>query len=155
MADWAATKRLNARVVLAEGLTLQGELHLQPRVAYHDGPELPVEMLNRPERFFVLSLAKGGVVFVSKTQVALVAYSAAAAAPPLDRERSTACRTLKFEVMIVGGVEYKGQVQTELPPDHSRPLDYLNAPEDFFTLVTDKNTLCLNRRHVRAVRPLS
>ena len=41
MTDWAATNRIAARVTLAEGLVIQGEVHLQPRVAWRDGPETP------------------------------------------------------------------------------------------------------------------
>jgi len=44
---------------------------------------------------------------------------------------------------------------SELPPTRSRALDFLNAPERFFQLLTDEGTLCLNRRFVRATRPLS
>jgi hypothetical protein len=74
MTDWAATTRLPARVTLAEGLVIQGDVHLQPRVAWRDGPETPLELLNRPETFFVMSLPGGDVVFVSKDQVCALVY---------------------------------------------------------------------------------
>jgi hypothetical protein len=153
MTDWASTNRLPARVTLAEGLLIQGEVHLQPRVAWRDGPETPLELLNRGEAFFVMSLPKGEVVFVSKEQVAVLAYPNVA--PFDDPERKQAARTISLEIMMVGGGEHRGIAVSELPPTRARALDFLNAPERFFQLVTDTGTLCINRRFVRAVRPLS
>ena len=57
--------------------------------------------------------------------------------------------------MMIGGVEHRGVAISELPPTRARALDFLNAPERFFPLRTDDGTVCLNRRFVRAVRPLS
>ena len=152
MTDWAATHRIPARVILAEGMVIQGDAHLQPRVAWRDGPETPVEMLNRPDDFFVMSLSNADVVFVAKAQVAVLASSSGLAAPDPDRE--TAARHIPLEVMMVGGAEYRGMVVSELPPTRARALDFLNASDPFFELVTEDGHLCLNRRFIRAARPL-
>lgn len=153
MNDWASTQRLPARVILAEGLVIQGEVHLQPRVAWRDGPETPIEMLNRADPFFVLNLPQGDVVFVAKSQVATFAFVPAPAEE--DPDRQTAARMIPLEIMMVGGVEHRGIAVSELPPTRSRALDFLNAPEQFFLLITDEGSLCLNRAFVRAARPLS
>lgn len=153
MTDWAATTRLPVRVTLAEGLVIQGEAHLQPRVAWRDGPETPVEMLNRDDAFFPVSLPHGEIVFVAKDQVAAVGY--AEVQPEDESDRKTAARTIPLEVMMVGGVEHRGVAVSELPPTRARALDFLNDPARFFPLRTGNGTLCLNRRFVRAVRPLS
>jgi hypothetical protein len=153
MTDWASTNRLPTRVTLAEGLVIQGDVHLQPRVAWHDGPETPLELLNRGEAFFPMTLSHGEVVFVAKEQVAVLAYTEVATFD--DPERKVAARTLPIEVMMVGGAEHRGIVVSELPPTKARALDFLNAPERFFQLLTDEGTRCLNRRFVRAARPLS
>ena len=71
MTDWASTNRQTARVTLAEGLVIHGDVPLQPRVAWRDGPETPVELLNRIEAFFPLSLPHGEVVFVADAQRAV------------------------------------------------------------------------------------
>ena len=153
MTDWASTCRIAARVTLAEGLVIQGEVHLQPRVAWRDGPETPVEMLNRPDAFFPMALPHAEIVFVAKEQVAALFYGEAVA--PDDPERATVARMIPLEVMMVGGVELRGIAASELPPPRARALDFLNAPERFFTLHTNDGTVCLNRRFVRAVRPLA
>jgi hypothetical protein len=140
-------------VTLAEGLVINGEVHLQPRVAWRDGPETPLELLNRGETFFPVSLPHGDVVFVAKEQVAMLSYGEVTTLD--DPERENAARHIPLEVMMVGGTEHRGVVVSELPPARSRALDFLNAPERFFQLLTDAGTLCLNRRFVRAARPLS
>jgi hypothetical protein len=153
MTDWASTNRLTARVTLAEGLVIQGDVHLQPRVAWRDGPETPLELLNRGEAFFPMSLPHGEVVFVAKEQVAAMAYAAVVTFD--DPERKTAARMIPIEVMMVGGAEHRGIAVSELPPTKARALDFLNVADRFFELLTDEGTLCLNRRFVRAARPLS
>ncbi|HEY7681150.1 MAG TPA: hypothetical protein VH879_00790 [Gemmatimonadales bacterium] len=152
MTDWASTNRLRVRVTLVEGLVIQGDVHLQPRVAWRDGPETPLELLNRGETFFPMSLPQGDVVFVAKDQVAMMAYEDVGSSD--DPERHNAARLLPLEVMMVGGTEHRGVAVSELPPTRARALDFLNAAERFFQLLTDDGTLCLNRRHVRAARPL-
>lgn len=149
--DWAATTRLSARVTLAEGMVIQGELHLQPRVAWRDGPETPLELLNREENFFVMSLPTGEVVFVSKAQVASLLYREGSL--PGEPERETVARHIPLEVMMIAGAEFRGEAVSELPPARSRALDFLNASKQFFAIHNNEGTCCLNRRFVRAVRP--
>jgi hypothetical protein len=60
MSDWGVTSRVSARVALADGALLEGDLHLATRPAYPPGPETPIEMLNRDDPFFALSLAEAG-----------------------------------------------------------------------------------------------
>lgn len=153
MTDWASTNRLTVRVTLAEGLVILGDVHLQPRVAWRDGPETPLELLNREEGFFPMSLPHGEVVFVARDQVAVLAYGEVVSFD--DPERKLAARMIPLEVMLVGGAEHRGVAVSELPPTKARALDFLNAPERFFRLLTDEGTLCLNRRFVRAARPLT
>ena len=152
MSDWAATRRLPAAVTLAGGDVAIGELHLQPIVAQHDGPESPGEMLNRPEEFFPLALADGGVIFLSKATVAVVAC-ATADVPDQDPARLEAAIRVELDVRITGA-EYRGTAALELPPTRGRTLDFLNGAGRFFTIVSGPTTRFVNRAHVRSVRPL-
>jgi hypothetical protein len=154
MSDWGTTERVDAQLIFADGTTLSGEMHMQVRVAYHDGPETPLEMLNRPEAFFALSLA-GGVAFISKAQVAVV--SCGPMPPPLEAERASAARQIGLDVLMANGDQHRGWTSLELPPPRARPLDYLNMNSDtepFFTVSTETVTCYINRAHVRLVRPL-
>jgi hypothetical protein len=151
MSEYASMTHLAARIVLAEGQVITGELHLQPRVAWRDGPETPLELLNREEAFFPVTLPQGQVIFVAKAQVAALSYAGELGDP--DQERESATRHLPLQVMMVGGLEFSGEAHPELPPGRSRALDFLNLGEPFFALLTDKGPVCVNRQHVRAVRP--
>ena len=71
--QWAATERLQVRVVMVEGMSIEGDLHLQPSTALHEDPETPLGCSIGPS-FFPLSLPSGDVVFLAKAQVAALAY---------------------------------------------------------------------------------
>ena len=153
MSDWGATQRVSARVLLAEGVVLTGEMHLLSRTASTLEPETPLEMLNREDPFFALSLADGGVAFVSKAQVSVV--SCKDHSPLLDDpDRATAAKLVALAVELTDGVEYRGRSTFELPPAHARALDYINGPGRFFALGNEDVTQYINKSQVRLIRPL-
>jgi len=133
-------------------MSIEGDLHLQPSTALHETRETPLELLNREDRFFSLTVSGGSVVFLAKAQVAVLAYQGPVSNDP---DRESAALHIGLEVIMIGGDEYRGFAATELPPNRSRASDYLNAPETFFSLVVGETTVCLNRSYVRAARPLS
>ena len=151
MSNWASTERLPAEVTLAESVALQGEIHLQPRVGHHDGPETPLEMLNRPEPFFPVTLSNGQIAFAAKAQVVMVTCDPGVAVS--DAERASAAKTIRLDVTMAGGHQFNGWAALELPPTKNRTLDYLNQPGPFFMLRTEAATCYINRTHVRVVRP--
>ena len=152
MSDWGATRRVSAEVVLADGVVIEGDMHLAASAAYPLGTESPLEMLNRPEPFFALTLEQGEVAFVSKAQVAVVScrdeYS------ETDPERAVVARLVALEVALATGAEYRGRSSFELPPSRSRALDYVNTPGRFFTVWTNDLTRYFNKSLVRLIRPL-
>jgi len=152
MSDWGTTNRVPAEATLAEGIVMSGDLHVLARDTYPAGPETPLEMLNRPEAFFALTLADGSVTFVSKTQVAVVACHGQT--PLSDPDRITAAKLVMLEVVLHGGGEYTGYSAFELPANRARTLDYVNAPGGFFSLWADDVTWYVNKAHVRLIRPL-
>lgn len=152
MSDWAATQRVAAEVVLADGVVLEGDLHLATRTAYHADTESPLDMLNRAEPFFALTLQQGEVAFVSKAQVAVV--SCRDQTPLNDPERASAARLVALEVALATGAEYRGRSTFELPPSRARALDYVNASGSFFTVWSNDLTRYFNKSLVRLIRPL-
>ena len=151
MSDWGITTKVPAEVVLAEGIVLAGDLHLYARTTYPPGPETPLEMLNRDDAFFALTL-DGGVTFIPKTQVIVV--SCRDQARLLDPERASAARQIELEVVMQGGTEYRGRAVLELPPSRSRSLDYLNGAGVFFALASDDVSWYINKARVRFAHPL-
>jgi hypothetical protein len=152
MSDWGAIERVAVEVMLAEGGVVNGDLHLQARVAHREGPETPLELLNRADPFFALVPPEGGVRFLSKPQVAMV--TAAPMPQTTDLERLGAAKRVRLAVTLVGGTEIDGWATLELPPTRARTLDFLNASDRFFMLSTDGAARYVHRAHVRLVRPL-
>ena len=152
MSDWGATRRVSAEIVLADGVVIEGDMHLAASAAYPLTTESPLEMLNRPEPFFALTLETGAVAFVSKAQVAVVSCSDQSAEP--DPERASVARLVALEVALATGAEYRGRSSFELPPSRSRALDYVNTPGCFFTVWTNDLTRYFNKSLVRLIRPL-
>ena len=142
MGDWASTERISAGIALAEQLELRGELHVQGRVAQHDGPETPLEMLNRADAFFPVTLPEGKVAFVAKSQVAVVAC-----APEIgqsDPDRASAAKTIRLEIVMANGAEFRGWATLELPPTrepHTQAAealaDFRSRPAAFDIVLTD------------------
>ena len=152
MSDWGITTKVPAEVMLAEGIALSGDLHLYARTTYPPGPETPLEMLNRSDAFFALTIEGGGVTFVPKTQVVVVACRGAS--PLLDPDRASAARQIELEVVVQGGAEYRGRAAIELHPSRSRSLDYLNGAGTYFALEGDDVNWYINKARVRFARPL-
>lgn len=150
MSDWGITTKVAAEVELADGIVLAGDLHLYARPTYPPGPETVLEMLNRGETFFALTL-DGAVTFIPKAQAAVVSCRNQAT---LDPDRASAARQIELEVVMQGGAEYRGRAAFELPPSRNRTLDYLNGAGVFFALGTDDVTWYVNKARVRVARPL-
>jgi len=151
MSDWGAIQRVSAEVVLADGHMLEGDLHLAALPTYPAATESPLEMLNRGDPFFALSLPQGGVAFVSKAQEAVISCRDQS---PLDPARVSAARMVGIEVSLVNGAEYRGRATYELPAARARTLDYVNGSERFFTVWTDHLARHINKSLVRIIRPL-
>jgi hypothetical protein len=152
MSDWGATHRVPAKVVLAEGVVLAGDLHLLVGATFPSDTESPLEMLNRDDPFFALTQPEGGVTFVSKAQVSVV--SCHDQKPLDDPDRASAAKLVALSVELRDGVEYRGRSSFELPPARARALDYVNAPGRFFTIWTEDATTYINKSLVRLIRPL-
>lgn len=144
--------QLPARLVLTQGEPREGTIFVGQRVSQHDGPETPLEMLNRPEPFFPFRPdADGPVLLVSKRQTIAVDV---AHGPIADPDRLSATKELALELELVNGDTLAGRAHVELPEHQSRPLDYLNASgEPFFAISTPEGTHYVNRAHVLFARP--
>jgi len=151
MTEWLRTQRLHAKVTFAEGFSIEGDLHLQPSSALRHGIETPLEMLNRPEHFFAMTLPSGDATLVSKSQTAVVACSMEVA--ETDPERQAVARSAELEVHLSGGKDLHGTAQWELPQTNSRTLDFLNSADGFFSLTDGETAWYVNRAQVRHVYP--
>jgi hypothetical protein len=141
-----------ARITLSQGRPQTGTVFLAARVPQHDGPETPLEMLNRPDPFFPFRPADDGpMLLVAKTQMVDLAV---AHGPIADPDRLSASKELRLELVLSNGTTIAGRAQVELPEQHSRTLDYLNTGAvPFFALSNHDSTHYVNRAHVLFARP--
>lgn len=152
MSQWQETYAVPATITLSEGTSIEGDIHPQTVSALQWGRETPVEMLNRPERFFAVTLPSGDVTLVCKAQTAVVTCDAELW--ETDLERRAISRKFLLDVRLIGGQEYSGSAYWELPPTHPRPQDFLNASETFFEITEGADVHCINRALVGQVNPL-
>jgi hypothetical protein len=143
---------LPARVTLTTGKPRAGTIFVGARVPQHDGPETPLEMLNRPESFFPFRPDDGEILLVAKGQT--VALTIDHHGPIIDPDRLSAAKQVQLELVLANGSTMEGRAAVELPEQHSRALDYLNATTaPFFELSTDESIHFVNRAHVLFARP--
>jgi hypothetical protein len=142
------------RVLLTEGAAHPGEMYVMERVPQHEGSESVLEMLNRPQAFYPFRADPGtDVMLVAKVHTMAVTLDRQA--PMADPARLSAAKLLGIEVVLAGGTTFNGWASAELPPEHSRLLDYLNSTQDpFFAVWTHAATHYINRAHVLYARPM-
>lgn len=145
---------LAARLQLTQGVSRPGHIYMLERVPHHDGPETPLEMLNREDGFFAFRPEDGdGVLLVAKAHT--VSLSVDRQAPIADPARLSAAKMVGVEVVLADGSTLGGWASFELPANHSRLLDYLNASgAPFLAVWTHAATHYVNRAHVLYARPL-
>ena len=152
MSVYGSTVRHHAELVLTDGRTISGEIHVQPFAELHSGPESPTDMLNREERFFAVSLDDGHPVLLAKAHVVFLKL------PPqpliADPDRASAAKSMEMAIELVTGLVIQGAITAELPAERARPIDFLNVALAFFTLWSADAVHLINRAHVRAVRPM-
>lgn len=140
-----------AHLRLAQGDVQSGEVFLMSRVSQHEGPETPLEMLNRDEGFFAFKSSRG-VILVSKAQTVSLSVNKNDLID--DPARRSAARMVAVEVVFADGSMIHGWAHVELPEAHARLLDYLNAtPDTFFAVTSHDGTHYVNRAHVLYARP--
>lgn len=149
MGDWASTQRVTGEISFSEGSSLEGEIHLQVGTATRASVETPLEMLNRPEKFFPVALEDGSVRLVAKAHVTVVSFASDAPETP----HLEVTEPQRLDVYMADGSEHSGDVYIELGPLSPRDLDFLNEAEPFFALSGPDGILYLNRSHVKYVRP--
>lgn len=152
MSEWGGTLRRGVVVRLASGEEVGGDLFLQQRVHHHSGPETPLDLLERGERFFPLAGPEGGVLFLGKSQVVLVRCQPIP--PEAEQDRLGIDRFAELEVVMGDGQVLHGQAGISMPPTRHRALDSLNGPGHFLPLWQQDGVTYLNRAHVRLVRPI-
>ena len=152
MSDWGGTLRLAAIVRLADGEEVSGQFFLQERVPHHSGPETPLDLLERSERFLPLALPDESVVFLSKAHIGLLRCDPAP--PESELDRLGIDRFVELELEMVDGHVVHGRAGVMQPPTRLRALDCLNSGGGFLAFWVGEAAFYINRAHVRVARPI-
>lgn len=150
MTDFSLPREsIHARLLLTQGKEREGSVFVMARAPAREGPETPLEMLNRPEGFFpFLPDKQKEVLLVSRAQ------TIALTVPAGGENRAPGAIDIGLEVTLVDGTVWTGVAEVALPQSLSRPIDYLNAGGGpFFAVTTNKATHLVNRAYVLYARP--
>ncbi|MBL9039843.1 MAG: hypothetical protein JNG84_15100 [Archangium sp.] len=157
MSTWGVTVPHHSEVVLSDGRTVIGDIHLQPSAIAYSGPESPGDLFNRRDPFFAMTVEGGGALLVAKAQVLFAKVQPLAASEPLAlgdaAEVSSTHRELTLEVTFDTGSTFVGTLSAELSPERSRAIDFLNGAPRFFALRSGENVVLINTHRIATVRP--
>ncbi|HMG18240.1 MAG TPA: hypothetical protein VK573_05905 [Gemmatimonadales bacterium] len=142
-----------ASLLLTDGNRRPGEIYVMERVPQHSGSETPLEMLNRPEGFFPFRPAGDDATILLVTKAHTITLSVATDDAAQDPARLSAAKLVALELTFVDGSTLQGFATAELPEQHSRLLDYLNASSPFFAVSAGEEFHFVNRAHVLYARP--
>ena len=143
------TRRVAVEVIYSDGTVLAGDVYLQPNTMLTEGFESLLELLNRPDSFFAMTIERKQVVLLCKEHVAVVAC----ALENRKRDDDFPGTITELDVWLAGGGRYQGTATWQLPPAHSRPLDFLNTVGRFLEISDESYSRYINVGHVRAVYP--
>ena len=135
------------RFTLADGHTLVGEVFLNLYEMRHAGPQRVGDLLNGEVLFLPVRVA-GETLLVNVEQILSARVAAAA---ELD-DLMTLGERYTVEVITLSGEPVVADLYVSLPSTSCRVTDYLNQPQRFFTFISTKEVIYLNRRFVLAVR---
>lgn len=135
--------RHSVLLTLTGGMTLTGDIFLQPTTRYRSGPQHPAELFNEPESFIPVAGIWGSLL-VAKDQIIRVEFEAPPADSPIEGGA-----TATIDVTCTDGGVYGGTVRLDVRADRSRLLDFLNGVHEHFLMLESPNGICLvNRRHI-------
>ena len=139
--------RRRVTVALVGGVTLEGDVFLQPTARYRAGPQPPAELFNEEEPFFPLA-AGDHLVLVAKDQVTRVQFGE----EPTDTEIEGA-GSVPVELVFADGSMFAGDLRLETRASRPRLLDFLNEDRARFLTLRFAGGICLaNRQLIAQVR---
>lgn len=145
------TLALDAEVLCADGRAFTGRVFLPAASSIHPGPMKPEEWMNDAVPFFpFLPEGEKGSVILNKHEVLVL--SVTGPEPPADDERPRGPeRRLAVEVR---GRVLTGTVVIEMPANHMRVLDYLNAAHPFLSVREGERSHLVRKARITRVLEL-
>ena len=142
-------RQVAAEVLLPGGRARRMTLFLAEGAPDHQGPEVPLDLLNGRHDFLpARDEATGAMTFLHRPGVAAVRVDRALDAA---EEEVTLPTEHEVEVRLADGTGLTGLVTYEAPVPHDRLVDFLNRPEPFFRLLERDGVALVGRAHVARV----
>lgn len=146
------TTSLPAEILCSDGATVLGDIFLPAYSSRQPGPMPPDEWTETVPAFFpVRSRAARTLTLVNRDEV--VAVSVPATSNTLHDDALVDCPVFRVAV-DTGRVKFEGDIVIDMPPDHQRVADWLNAPGSFITLRDGAAHHLIQKRHVLRVLEL-
>ena len=153
MAEYIRKLRVAAHVSQAGEEPLEGFFSLAPRAEFHEGPETLLERLNAPDRVVPFERdSDEAVVLLNRLEIEWVLPGPNARADLLCPRTFRVTREERVCVQLGGGEALDGLLRMELPEYFNRASDFLNGPEHFFPLVTERGIVLVNKLAVLNTR---
>jgi len=132
---------------------VEGVFALTPQAQFHDGPETLLERLNSTDRVIPFQRSEDdAVLLLNRIEIEWI-LSARNVAPELicpPTYRVT--REEHIRLRLRSGEALEGLLRMELPEWFNRASDFLNGPEHFFPLVTERGVVLVNKLCVMSTR---
>lgn len=146
MAEYVRKLRVAAFVSQAGEEPLEGFFALAPQAEFHDGPETLLERLNAPDRVIPFERpGDGSVVLFNRLEIEWVLPGPNVSVDLLCPRTFHVTREERVSLLLGGGDALDGLLRMEMPEYFNRASDFLNGPEHFFPLVTERGVVLVNK----------
>lgn len=147
------TLRQPVTVTCTDGRTFDGHIFMPSQSSRHQGPMSPEEWSDTVHTFFPFRPkgAASSTIF-NLDSVAAFTVPAEAGGAAGDADDGAASELPVFRVSVdARGATFEGLVVIDMPPDHQRVVDWLNAPAAFITVRAQGTHHLIQKRHVTRV----
>jgi hypothetical protein len=130
-----------------------GYFALTPHAQFHTGPETLLERLNSSDRVIPFHLHEhDGVLLLNRLEIQWVMPVETVPAELVCPQTYQVTREERVRLRLRSGETLEGLLRMELPEWFNRASDFLNSPEHFFPLVTERGVVLVNKLCVSSTR---
>ena len=135
------------KIHLAGGEVRVGAMFLDYIDVIHRGAQTLLDKLNGDATWFPMRDGSG-VGIVNRRRVVLVEPGQGLDPALVRRDNAAVFRREMVTLRLADDRTIEGRIAMDLPDEFSRVSDYLNFPEDFFPLETDRGPVLVSKEHV-------
>jgi hypothetical protein len=138
---------------LETGEVLRGGIFLDYIDVIHRGEQTLLDKFNDEHGWFPVRQDGGVVEVVNRARVMRVEPGLGVTPELVRKESAAVFREEQVTVKLSSEEVLVGRIAMDLPDEFSRVSDFLNFPQDFFSLETDDGPVIVSKRHVVSLVP--